>query len=447
MVEREESILIRGAYVLSMDERVGDLVVADILIEDGAITKVDAHIDAEATVIDGCGKLATPGLVDTHLHLWQTALRGMTAELWSKEYFNIVHPMSQYYRPEDMYWATYAGALELIDHGVTSVFDYCHSTNSPDHARASLRGLDDAGIRARFGFGMFEREVTSYRDRSARLHDLRTLQTERRGSASLTELAVAVDHDVKFDAVECARELGIPVSIHGNPLGLISAFDDAGLLADDLLWVHCNGATDAELMRLVESGAHLSLTPDIEMGMGKPVAIFERATRAGISVSLGVDVTSYASPDILTQMRLAYALQRVLDGAAEREHGHMPPLRTATRPTLSARDVVTWATVNGAAGLGFSDRVGSISPGKRADIVLFETEPFGMSVGDPAAHLVLQASAGNIDTVIIDGRIRKRDGRLLDIDGGQISAALYASREHLLGGRGYGERIADRLRR
>lgn len=432
---------------MSMDPAIGDLISGDVLVTGNRIAEVGPDLVAGDVdeVVDGTGKLLTPGLIDTHLHMWQTALRGMTSELWSKEYFNIVHPMSQYFVPDDMYWATYAGGLELIDHGVTSVFDYCHSTNSPEHARASLRGLSQSGIRGRFGFGLFERETSIYRDRSHRLDDLAALHTDAGSRGDLVGLAVAIDHDVKADAVERARELGIPISIHGNPLGLIGEYQRAGLLADDMLWVHCNGATDAELDALAAAGAHLSLTPDIEMGMGKPVAIFERAVRAGVAVCLGVDVVSYACPDLLTQMRLAYSLQRVLDGQAERDAGHVPPLRTPARPTLRARDLLAWATIHGARGIGMQHLVGSITPGKRADLLLFETEPFGMSMGDPAAHVVLQVTSADIDTVMIDGVVRKREGKLLDIDRAAVSTGLYASRERLLGTRGFGEHVIGRV--
>lgn len=428
--------LIRGAHVVSMDPAIGDLARGDVLVTGDRIEAVGAGPitgsgDVER-VIDARGKLLIPGLVDTHLHLWQTPVRGMTSELWSREYFNIVHPMSRYYDPEDMYWASRAGALELIDHGVTSVFDYCHSTNSPEHARASLTGLRDAGIRGRFGFGMFERDGATYRDRAHRLTDLAELNAERKTRGDLLELAVAVDHDVKVDAVECARGLGLPISVHGNPVGLVEEYRAAGLLGPDMLWVHCNYASDAELAALADAGATLALTPDIEMGMGKPVAIFERAVRHRIPVCLGVDVVSYGCADLLTQMRLAYALQRVLDGQAERDAGHVPPQRTPDRPALRARDVLEWATIHGARALGLGAEIGSVTPGKRADLVLIETEPFGMSMGDPAAHVVLQTTAADIDTVMIGGAIRKADRRLVDVDAAQLSAQLYASRERLL---------------
>jgi cytosine/adenosine deaminase-related metal-dependent hydrolase len=433
--------LIRGGYVLSMDPRIGDLVEGDVLVRGDRITEVAPAVSEPAdTVIDARGTLVVPGFVDTHIHLWQTPLRGMTADLWAREYFHIVHPMSNHFAPEDMYWSAYAGALELISHGVTSAFDYCHSVNSPDHADESLRGLRDAGIRGRFGFGLFERESATYRDRAQRLADLTRLAETVRPEDPLG-LALAIDHAYDETALGRARELGLVTSVHGNPVGLLAAFADAGALGPDVLWVHGNYATTEELDALAGAGGTLSLTPDIELGMGKPVTIFDRAARQGLTVTLGVDVTSYASAGLLVAMRQAYQISRVLDGMAERERGHVPPLRTASVPTLTARQVLAWATVNGAAALGLADVTGSLTPGKKADLLLIDTRPFGMSMGDPAAHVVLQATSRDISTVMIDGQVRVLGGRLVDVDVEELGARLYETRERLLGTRGLGERV------
>ncbi|MEV7007520.1 amidohydrolase family protein [Streptosporangium sp. NPDC051022] len=415
--------LIKGGRLLTGEIR-------DVLVEDGVISRIGADLPAgDAEVVDAAGKLVVPGLVDTHLHLWQTPLRGMTADLWAREYFHTVHPMSEYYTPEDMYWATYAGGLELLSHGVTQVFDYCHSANSPEHVDASIRGLRDAGIRATYGFGLFEREGATYRDRAHRLDDLARVAEEVRDDA-LVGVALAIDHRYDEKAVARARELGLGISVHGNPVGLLAEFADAGALAPDVLWVHGNYASEREIAALAASGAFLSLTPDIEMGMGKPVAVFDRAVRAGVPITLGVDVVSYACADLLTQMRLAYALHRLLDGEKERARGHVPPHRDLDVPLVSARDVVRWVTVNGARALGRTAT--GIEEGAPADVILVETEPFGLSMGDPAGHLVLQTTSRDIDTVFVGGEVRYTAGGLVGVDGPELSARLRETRERLL---------------
>lgn len=422
------SLLIQGGHVMRED---GSVEVADVLVVDGVIDRVGHEFDAPAVErLDARGKLVMPGLVDTHLHMWQTALRGMTADLWAREYFHIVHPMSEYFRPEDLYWATYAGALELLSHGVTQVFDYCHSANSPEHVDASLRALRDAGIRATFGFGLFEREGAGYRDRSHRLEDLARIAEESRDSG-LVDVALALDHAYDGVAVDRARELGLVVSVHGNPVGLLDQFAQADALGPDVLWVHGNYASEAELDALAGSGASLALTPDIEMGMGKPVAIFDRAARRDIPITLGVDVVSYACADLLTQMRLAYALHRVLDGERERARGHVPPSRDVDVPRVSTRDVFTWATRNGATALAGGAARGILASGMPADLVLVETEPFGLSIGDPAGHVVLQSTSRDVQVVIVDGSVRYREGAVVGADYQEVSARLAESRERL----------------
>ncbi|MFJ9175397.1 amidohydrolase family protein [Streptomyces sp. NPDC102360] len=428
------STLIRGGYLYA-DEPEGNIYepmaeTGDVLVTDGVITAVGGDIEAPtgAEVVDAGGKLIAPGFVDTHLHLWQTALRGMTADLWAREYFHTVHPMSQYFTPEDIYWATYAGGLELLSHGVTQVFDYCHSANSPEHVDASIRGLRDAGIRATYGFALFERESSTYRDRAHRLEDLARIAQETKGDA-LVDVALAIDHKHDGHAVQTARDLGLRISVHGNPVGLLKEFADAGDLGPDVLWAHGNFAGEAELDALAASGAYLSLTPDIEMGMGKPTAIFERAVRRGIPVTLGVDVVSYTAGDMFNQMHLAYALHRVLDGDKERARGHVPPHRDVDVPAVSARDIVGWATANGAAATGAGAK--RVEAGAPADLTLIETEPFGLSMGDPAGHLVLQSTSRDVDTVFVGGQMRYRRGELTGVDTAEVSAQLKRSRTRL----------------
>lgn len=428
-------VLIRGGRVLSMDPAAPQAPEKDILISDGRIAQVADRIDApDAEVVEAAGMLVSPGLVDTHLHLWQTPLRGMTADLWAREYFHTVHPMSRYYTPEDMYWATYGGALELLGHGVTRVFDYCHSANSPEHADASIQALRDAGIRATYGFALFEREETAYRDRAHRLEDLERLVESVAGDP-LVDVALAIDHAYDETAVAKARELGIGISVHGNPVGLLQEFADAGALGPDVLWVHGNYASEGELEALARSGAHLALTPDIEMGMGKPVEIFDRAVRREIPITLGVDVVSYVCADLFTQMRLAYALHRVLDGMKERDRGHVPPHRDIDVPAVSTRDIVEWATVNGAAALDLGKGEHGLTPGAPADLVLIGTEPFGLSMGDPAGHLVLQTTAADIHSVLVAGKERYRRGEHLGVDTAELSVRLSETRTRLLDAR------------
>lgn len=432
-----ERLLIRGGLLLQPDGIEPVATLGDVLVESGVIVAVGANLTAgdSVSVIDATGTLVTPGFVDTHVHLWQTALRGMTADLWAREYFHTVHPMSEYTTPEDMYWASYAGALELMSHGVTRAFDYCHSANSPEHVDASIRGLRDSGIRATFGFGLFEREGSSYRDRTHRLDDL-TRIAEAVAGDELVDVALALDHEFDAEAVALARTLGMGISVHGNPPGLLQAFADADALGPDVLWVHGNFASERELAALAASGASLALTPDIEMGMGKPVAIFDRAVRAGIPITLGVDVVSYAAADPFTQMRLAYSLHRLLDGEKERSRGHIPPHRDLDVPLVSTRDIVRSATTNGTRalnrGIGAS---GSIAIGETADLVLVSTEPFGLSMGDPAGHLVLQATSRDVQSVIVGGVVRLQAGSLVDVDEHALSARLRESRARLLSAR------------
>ncbi len=437
--------LLRGGHVITMDRELGDVEHGDVLIEDGRIAAVERGLDAAADeVIDVSGSIVLPGLIDSHIHLWQTPLRGLASEVWAGEYFPTVHPLSGRYRPQDMHAATYGGAIELLSHGVTTVFDFCHSVNSPQHADASVDALQEAGIRALFGYSFRDRpEVPerAFHSHEERVRDAHRVRSERLADeAGLVQLAIAlnnlehVDEETFERELACARELGALATVHSLLPWEIGEVHRRGLLRPDLMWVHVTPATDHELELLREHGGSIAATPEIEFAMEGLYPLTGRCVRRGVPTTLGVDVASAVSADLLVQMRLAFDVERMLDG----QHGRMfgrEPARKEGLPTLSARAVLGLGTIDAARALGIDGRTGSLTPGKDADVLVLGTEPFGMGLGDPAAHVILQSSAANVDHVLVAGRPRVRDGELVDVDVARMRRQLDEAREHVVGPR------------
>jgi 5-methylthioadenosine/S-adenosylhomocysteine deaminase len=439
--------LIRGGWILTMDERDehgGELPAGDVLITGETIEAVGVGLTAppDAEVIDATGLLVLPGLVDTHRHTWQTPLRHLGAQWSLADYLSrLLHEIGGRYRPEDVYAGTLLGALAALDAGVTTLVDWAHIQASPAHSDASVAALRDAGIRAVFAHSDRLRPDAGSRPHPA---DLRRVRTELLADDNaLVTLAMGA-RGPDFGSIEVttsdfalARELGIPITTHvagGRPgphQRGIAAMADAGLLGPDLTLVHANGASADDLRRLADHGVTVSISPQIELtmpGLGASVAL-RRMFAAGIRPGLSVDSESVASADLFTQMRFALAAHRAdAPEDADAEQG--------TERPLPAAEVLRLATVDGARTAGLADRVGELTPGKAADLILLRTDAVGLAPLRAAADaMVLAAHPGMVDTVLVAGRVVKRDGRLLaDADRARSLAA--ATADHVLGAAG-----------
>lgn len=432
--------LLREAHVLTMDdEQFGDT--ADILIEDGVIIDVGEHINPDgARVVELSGSIVLPGLVDSHIHLWQSVLRGIAAETWGREYFGLVHPLSGRLRADDMYAATYGGAIELLLAGTTTVFDFCHATNSPEHAENSLRGLADAGIRGLFGFCFRHRPespVTGFETLDERAAVLERL-VEQWKDHERVGLGVAlnnIDHvsiDVHKQEVAVARQLGLRQSIHSNLPGQIGLSAQNGLLGEDLIWVHAATASDEEMGLLADKGGSLSITPEVEAALMGMSSAAPRAKRHDVRVAVGTDVPAGIGGNLFAQLRIARATTRAVDVQFEYSQNR-PGARTSTHPSYDSMDLLRMATIDGARALGLEDRIGSISPGKQADLLVVSTEPFGLSGGTAADFLLYQATARHLTQVYVGGEVVVQHGHHVSADMGAVRARLDDTRDWILG--------------
>ncbi|MEU9341615.1 amidohydrolase family protein [Streptomyces sp. NPDC048278] len=412
-------ILLTGGTVVSMDPAVGDLERGDVLIEDGVIAAVAESVDApDAEVIDATDRIVMPGFVDTHRHTWQTAFRGVGADWTFPEWAQAMHrTLKPRYRPEDVYLGTLLGRLEALHSGVTTMLDWFHCAQSPEHADAGVAALRDAPGRSVFchgaGWGTtgsVEAEIRRVRSVLSGDDALLTMAFGLRGAEDTSFGTVAAE-------LELAAELGLRSSLHVESEGIrrpVADLHEHGLLRDTTTFVHANGLGDDELRMLADAGATVSVSPDVELKMGFGWPMTGRMLAAGLRPTLSVDDVPSVGGDLFSTMRTAYVVQRGLDGG------------------LDSRDLLEFATVDGAHALGLAARTGSLTPGKDADVILLRTDDLTVfPVTDPAATVVAAGHPGLVDTVLVAGRVVKRDGALVDVDLRALRARLLASRDRV----------------
>ena len=435
-----KSVVIRGAQVVTMDERLGDFSSADILIEDGAIKSVGPSLDAPAgaEAIDAAGMIALPGIVDAHTCLWQTVLRGYVPDLWPGAYYSGLLPLRRKYSARDNYNAAYVGAWEMLSYGTTTVVDYCHNIRNPDFAPASIEALKATGIRHLFTYSFMSANFDEF-PLAARYEDAHKVYDRFHDPQGLTTIGFGVD---SIGAPDLARQLAFsraykaPSCIHVNETGTIDKLAGDGLLGPDFLVIHGNLITNAELELMARARMPLCFTPTADT-QGTPADVVRRASERGVEVVFGCDIPCSIASDTLGQLRVMYNVQGFLDGAMERSFATVLGRRPAVRPglpLLKPRTLIQRATIGAARVLGLDDRIGSLTPGKRGDVVLIRKGPFGDSIEDDAcAHVLLQTSPREIDTVLVDGEARVKGGQLLGFDAARAAAMVRESRQRILG--------------
>jgi len=440
-------ILVKSGNIVSMDPAIGDLAGADILVEDDRIAAVAKNIEVEgADVLDASRMIVLPGLINGHLHTWQTGLRGLAADWTVAQYMQAMHRgLATLYRPDDIYVGNLLGALNQINNGATTLVDWCHNNPTPDHTDAAIRGLEEAGIRALFLHGSPKpdpkpgqkhfSEIPMPRSEVARLR-----KTKFSSDTGLITFGLAIlgpyysTYDVTCADLELAREFDLFASMHvgGGQSKIANGFErllDAKLVDERTTVVHGNDITPDTIGRMVDQGATFTVTAEIELQMGYGDPLTGVLSSKNAPISIGTDVEPAVGSDLFTCMRIT--LQH------ERNRGIMESVtRLGSRPQLSAltcRDALSWVTTGAAKIAGLDREVGSLTPGKQADIVMLRADDMNMMPAhDLVGCVVMQASPANVDTVMIAGRIVKRNGKLLFNNLQSKMAALQNSGERIV---------------
>lgn len=439
---RPHRYVVRGARLWSGDPAHSALNSADVLIEGDRIAAVAAELGPlDAEEVSGADRILLPGFVDTHRHTWQSLIRHMSTDWTLPQYFSGVRGvLGKAYQPEDMYAANLVGMLDALDSGITTIVDWSHNNNSPEHADAAIQAVFDSGIRAVWAYGNSNDEwlpvsaVPQSRD-VVRIAEqwfsspdqLVSLALAPRGPQFATREVTAADFGL-------ARELDLPVTVHvgdgawGRSRPLVW-LNEHGLATARTTYVHGNMLADEEFDLIASTGGALSIAPELEMHMGHGTLSTLRARDRGIPVSISIDVCTSVGGDIFSAMRALLAGSRYLVNlealAADKAVDPLP---------LTAVEVLSFATQGGARAAWLGEQTGSITVGKKADLVLLRTDTYGMAPLNYLAGAVVES--GNpqlVDTVFVDGKIVKRDGQLVGHEFGQVRRLAEEARDRVLG--------------
>jgi 5-methylthioadenosine/S-adenosylhomocysteine deaminase len=434
-------LLLKGGYVVTVDEAIGDLPHGDVLIQDGVIAAVGRDLSAssdEAEVIDATGSLVIPGLVDTHRHVWQGAIAAYTPQITGAGYEPVVLAgISPEYTAEDIYAGTLWGALQALDAGITTIADWAHNLQSPEHADADLRGLQESGIRGYFLYGgpgpKTDEPNPPHPQDARRMRD----QHFPNGVNGRLRMGMALrgpaftSEERNTDDFNFARELGLPISTHVGMAGTadaITMINRNGLLGSDVNYAHGNMLTDEELDLIASSQGTLSITASTDMLMQfGTYPVTGRALQRHITCGFGVDTVCSCGTDLFSEMRLALAAERSRANAGELAKGERVPT-----VSFHQRDMLRLATIDGARVWNLQHEIGTLTPGKQADITVIDMRsPHLDGFGDQIAMMVLGAGPADVTTVIVGGDIVKRDGVLTGAHIAKARALMEQSRERL----------------
>jgi 5-methylthioadenosine/S-adenosylhomocysteine deaminase len=408
--------VIRNAYVMTMDAGLGDIAGGSVHVKNGEIVAVGKDVKAQgATVIAGEGMIVLPGLVETHWHMWNTLFRSFSGDKAEEGYFPTVARFGAQMTPDDIFQSTRLSATEAINSGMTFVHSWCHNVRSLAHAEADIRALAEVGTRAQHSCGwpqgMPDTQMADQGSIESLARDWKSWSNE-----GLIQLGMAwrgqfragpIAESVYRPEVENARKLGLPITVHvasaRRALGQIDTLRKSRLMDKDMQLIHTLSADPGELEAIKEAGCAVSVSPGTELRIGYGLPQVSEMQAKGIPLGISVDTSALTgNSNLFAVLKLA---RDVENAKAESEF------------KMTARQALELGTIGGARSMGIDDKVGSLKPGKRADLVMISTKALNMAVMTDPTHLVLECTTPeNVDTVVVDGRILKRGGKLAAID-------------------------------
>jgi 5-methylthioadenosine/S-adenosylhomocysteine deaminase len=433
-------VVFRNATVLTMDATHSLLENGDVLVSGDRIVAVGSGLDVpDGTVeIDGRGGILMPGMIDTHRHMWQTAMRGYGADWTLTQYFVWYYLQSgKLFRPQDIYAGNLLAAIEAIDAGVTTTVDWSHGLQTTDHAEAATDALEEVPGRFVLAYGNIQQGPWEW-TAAPEFRDFYRRRLDGKGDMLGFQIAFDVTGDPEFPekaAFAVARDLGVPVTTHAGVRGAtndesIRLMHENGFMTPSTIYVHAATLSPDSYNRIAATGGSASVSTESEQSAGQGYPPTWKLREHGIPVSLSMDTSVWWSGDLFSAMRATLSADRVREHLEA--HGRD---ETVTNHYLRAEQVVDWATRGGARALGLDSVVGSLEPGKKADLVLIKNDasPAMFPVLNPYGHVVFQAQRGDVHTVVINGRVVKHAGKLVGLDLGQAKQAVAQTVEYLQG--------------
>jgi cytosine/adenosine deaminase-related metal-dependent hydrolase len=440
-----DKTLLKDGIVLTLDKKVGNFHQADVLIEGTKIAAVSPNLNAEgAEVIDASDMIVMPGFVDTHRHVWEGILRNIGTDVpleGEASYLAfILNTLAPVYRPEDAYIGNLVGLYGAIDAGITTILDWSHIQATREHGDRVIKALQESRMRAVFAYGY---PWWKYPDENQDqwIRDIAKQYFSSKDQLLTFAIAPPGPEFTPFDVAksqwELARELDARITVHvgvgtAGKLGKLAEMGKAGLLKDDTTYIHCTTLSDEEIKMIVDTGGTVSLASPVEMMMGHGMPPIQRFLDRGLRPSLSIDVETNVPNDMFTQMRSVNSLQKSL--IFEKKlvgKGGLPAF-------LTSRDVIEFATIEGARANGLLSKTGTLTPGKEADLIMLRTDsPNILPVNDPIGAVVWGMDTSNVDSVFVAGKALKRNGQLLNVDLNRLMQKAYESRDYVVSKSGF----------
>jgi 5-methylthioadenosine/S-adenosylhomocysteine deaminase len=432
-------VVFRGGTVLTMDDAHRVLPGADVLVVGERIAEVGPGLavpDGTAE-IDASGGIVMPGMVDTHRHMWQTAMRGYGADWTLTQYFVWYYlQWGKTFRPQDVYAGNLLSAIEAIDAGVTTSVDWSHGLQSTEHADAAVDALQEVPGRFVLAYGNIQQGPWEW-STTPQFRDFFVRRMDGRGDMLGFQLAFDIPGDSEFKekaAFEVARELGVPVSTHAGVWGAtndngIRLMHEHGFMTPQTVYVHCATLSPDSYDRIAATGGSASVSTESEQSAGQGYPPTWKLREHGIPVSLSMDTSVWWSADLFSAMRTTLGADRARDHLEA--HGRED---TVTNHRLRAETVVDWATRGGAAALGLGSAIGSLEAGKKADVVLIKNDasPAMFPILNPYGHVAFQAQRADVHTVVINGRVVKHNHQLIGADLAKARDVVGQTVDHLM---------------
>lgn len=430
-LEHGRSIVFRNATVMTMDDTHRLLKGHDVLIVDGVISAIGVAIEApaDALTIDAQGGILMPGMIDTHRHMWQTAMRGYGADWTLSQYFVWFYLQhGRTFRPQDVYAGNLLSGIEAIDAGVTTSVDWSHGLQTIEHAEAAVDALEAVPARFVLAYGNIQAAPWEW-STQPEFKSFVSRRFDGKGDMLKFQMAFDVVAGEEFPeraAFEVARELGVAVNTHAGVLGAngdlsIQLMHDNGFMTPDTILVHCSTLSDDSYQRIAAGGSSVSVSTESEQSAGQGYPSSFKLRQFNIPMSLSNDTSVWWSADLFSAMRTTLGADRSRQHLEAHAQG-----QNVTQIDLRCEEVVDWATRGGAKALGMDDTIGSIAVGKRADVVLLHNEnsPVMFPLVNPYGHVTMQAQRGDVHTVVINGNIVKHEHKLLGVDLARVRATV-----------------------
>lgn len=386
--------------------------------------------------------IVLPGFVDTHRHLWESLMGGIGTDWTLDTYFQTLYlrGLGSHLRPEDAYIANLLGALQALDAGITTVLDWSAAT-TPDHADALIYGLRNSGARSVFAYGAptlpqywFSENILPHPEDSKRVrreyfssdNQLMSMALAIRGP-ELSSMEMTKKDIMLARKLDVIGSMHVGVGVSGPRINPIIKLNEANLLGPDLNFVHCNTLSDEEISLIGQTGGSITVTPESECQLGLGLPATGRIFAHGIRPALGIDVIVLTGPDMFAQMKISLQVARALANESELAHGEVP-----SKLTLTARDALEFATIDGARALHLENKVGTLTPGKEADIIMLRYSDINLTpLNNPIGSVALCSNTSNVDSVFVAGKAVKRNGKLLNVDMSSLLRMAYDSRDYI----------------